>query len=223
MTKFSDADLLESNWNKFIDLIQSSFTGDRQKKLLKLYDDNANHIATAPASGNTKFHNAYPGGYVDHVLRVVDFGIKTTKYWKMLGIALDYTEEEMIFAAIHHDMGKLGNLVTGKPYYYPQTSDWHRKNRKELYTTKPEDGEWMTVPQMSLYNLQHYGVWISESEYLGILLHDGVFDDINKPYLAPGNPDKRTKAKLPYVLHQADFNATEYEKQFNSDIEKKYL
>ena len=40
-----------------------------------------------------------------------------------------FTQEELLFAAMHHDLGKLGDGT--KPYYLPQDSEWHRKNKNE--------------------------------------------------------------------------------------------
>ena len=36
---------------------------------------------------------------------------------------VDFTDEELIFCALHHDLGKLG--TKGKPFYIANPSEWH--------------------------------------------------------------------------------------------------
>jgi hypothetical protein len=63
---------LESNFNKLLSIIDDNITGERGKKLRELHESMAERIATAPASSKLSFHNAFPGGYVLHVLNVID-------------------------------------------------------------------------------------------------------------------------------------------------------
>jgi hypothetical protein len=46
-----------------------------------------------------------------------------------------YTTEELLFAAMHHDLGKAGFPGDGNEVYQVETSDWHRKNQGKLYKT----------------------------------------------------------------------------------------
>jgi predicted HD phosphohydrolase len=66
------------------------------------------------------------------VLRVAETGLKVAALYKNMGGDITFTKQELIFAALHHDLGKLGDPDEG-PYYVNQDSDWHRK-RGELYT-----------------------------------------------------------------------------------------
>ena len=38
----------------------------------------------------------------------------------------------------------------------------------------------MKVPDRGLWLLQHYGVKVTDKEYIGIKLTDGLYDDANK-------------------------------------------
>jgi hypothetical protein len=46
---------------------------------------------------------------------------------------------------------------------------------------------------------------------LGIKLHDGLYDEANKPYYISYLEDRKLKTSLPFVLHQADLLAARVE------------
>ena len=52
---------------------------------------------------------------------------------------------------------------------------------------------------------------VSEEEWLGIQLTDGLYDENNKKYYITYNKDQTLKTMLPHILHQADINAARYE------------
>ena len=60
---------LEENYNKFLEALKKSFSGERLKKLLHMYsmDELGPNLMLSPASGNVNYHNAYEGGYIDPV------------------------------------------------------------------------------------------------------------------------------------------------------------
>jgi hypothetical protein len=116
-----------------------------------------------------------------------------------------------MFAALNHDLGKIGDIENDT--YIPNTSEWHRKNQGALYTINPKT-EFSLVPDRSLFLLQHFGITYTWNEFLGIRIHDGMYEEANKPYLVSFNPDSRLKSNLPLILHQADMLASrvEYER-----------
>lgn len=210
------ADQIKSNYDEFIHLIETEFASSPRKTAIqRMYQDYQDQMVLAPASAIEHFHNAIPGGYVDHVLRVVKVATHVDKLWQHYGIETNYTREELVFAALHHDLGKLG--MPGKPAYLPNDSEWHRKNQGQIYKIN-DDNSFMSVPDRALFILQSYGIAVTETEYLAIKLHDGVYDDANKPYLMSFRPGAKLRTNLPYVLHQADFIASqvEYNKWSNS-------
>ena len=129
------------NWNKLIQLIENTFDGERKEKLLEMYKYFENRMSVAPASGKAAYHNAMVGGYVEHVLHVVDSALQIKELWEKNGATINFTDEELIFAAMHHDLGKVGDLE--HEYYLPQEDDWRRKKLNEcclLYTSpSPRD------------------------------------------------------------------------------------
>ena len=45
---------------------------------------------------------------------------------------LDYTNEQLVFAALFHDLGKIGD--GDSPNYIPQTDKWRQDKLSEMYT-----------------------------------------------------------------------------------------
>jgi hypothetical protein len=52
---------------------------------------------------------------------------------------------------------------------------------------------------------------MSEWEYLGLMLTDGLYEDANEKYLKGYNPAWKLKSNIAYILHQADMMATHTE------------
>ena len=207
---------LEDNYNRFIAAIKKVFTGDRLEKLLHMYspDELGNELAMAPASGKLNFHSAYPGGYIDHVMNVATNAYKIKKMFEASGGIINFTDEELLFAAFHHDLGKLGD---GKePYYLPQTSEWHQKNKKEYFTHNPKL-QYFDVTDRAFWLLNQYGIKYTQKEQLGIHMADGLYNDATKKYFISYNEDFQVKTELPYILHWADHISTRIE---NSEYRK---
>ena len=121
---------IASNLDTFYANIEKYISEPRATKLLALYQEQEENLALSPASSRASYHNAFPGGYVDHVNRVVEAAIKVTKLWSEMGATINFTEEELVFSAINHDLGKLGR--DGQPAYIPNDSEWHVKNQGAL-------------------------------------------------------------------------------------------
>jgi hypothetical protein len=197
-----------NNWNKLIKLIEDTFEGERKVNLMVMYKYFEDRMSIAPASGKAHYHNAMVGGYVEHVLHVTDCAIQLKKLWESNGAEINFTEEELIFAAIHHDLGKVGDL--NQDYYIPQDSEWHRKNRGEIFKHNPKL-QYMSVTDRAIFLLNHFGISMTQWEYIGLRLTDGLYEDANKTYLMSYNPDWSLKSNIAYILHQADMMATHIE------------
>ena len=207
MKQLTEEQILE-NWNKLIKLIEDTFEGERKDKLLEMYKYFEDRMSVAPASGKAAYHNAMVGGYVEHVLHVTDCAVKIKNLWESERAMINFTEEELIFATLHHDLGKVGDLT--EDYYIPQDSEWHRKNRGEIFKHNP-NLQYMTVTDRAIFILNHFGIKMSEWEYIGLRLTDGLYEDANKTYLMSYNPDWSLKSNIAYILHQADMMATHIE------------
>ena len=207
------AEQIQENWNRLLSIIKDEFP-DRANALIKLYEEHEERIMMMPASSVDHYHNAFPGGYVDHILRVYDCALTVHDSWMNMGADMNgYNLEELKFAAIHHDLGKIGFPGDGNEIYIPNDSEWHRKNQGKIYKTNPNNPFTM-VPDMSLWLLQHYGIRVTWNEYQAIRIHDGLYDDGNKPYYISRTPESKLRTNLPLILHHADHMAAriEYER-----------
>ena len=206
---------LEANYDKFIAIVKKYFKGERLEKLLNMYSETelGTNLAIAPASGNLGYHNCYTGGYIDHIFNVCKNAMKVKQFFTDMGGRPDFTDEELIFCALHHDLGKLG--TKGKPHYIPNDSDWHVKNKGAMYKTNTEN-VYMTITDRTFFTLQDYAVRITEKEYFAIKLTDGMYDEDNTKYLKVFDPSKAMKFNLAHVMHWADHMSTVIESQNNT-------
>ena len=69
----------------------------------------------------------------------------------------------------------------------------------------------MTVTDRGLFLLQHFGIKMTENEYLGLKLTDGMYEEANKSYYVSYSPDRQLKTNIAYILHQADMMASHIE------------
>lgn len=195
---------LDENYQYFIEFLKQSFSGERLEKLLKLYEEDAYGIrlATAPASGKVHFHYAHTGGYLQHIMNVERASRATAKVYAMMGGTIDFTEEERIFSALHHDLGKLGN--ENGEYYVPNTDQWSITKQGKMFNHNPKTQFW-NVTDNALYVLQHNSILVTWKETLAIKLSDGMYDDANAFYYKGFNPDQALRTSLPYIIHSGDF------------------
>ena len=205
------AETIVQNWTDLIKVIDDNFKGDRKDKLKAMYLDLEDRMSMQPASSFDHYHNAFEGGYVDHVLRVIKCAKHVYALWKDMGSDMSgYTEEELIFVALNHDIGKMGFPGEGNEIYIPNDSEWHRKNQGKMYKINPNNA-FSLVNDLSIWLLQHYNITITWNEMLGIKLTDGLYDESNKPYFMSRTADSKLKTNLGYVMHQADSMAARIE------------
>lgn len=199
----TETERLESQLDKFQNILNTAFkdNDERLEGLATMYADYGTRILEAPASSTAHFHNAYAGGYIDHVLNVHDNAVQMSKALRKANGWIDFTYAELAMAALHHDLWKLGN-PRGEAYYLIQDSDWHRKTLGQMFK-KNEKLQHFNVTDGALYVLQSYNIKLTEKEWLAIKLSDGLYDDSNKSYLM--NHGKfPMHTNLPYVIHWAD-------------------
>ena len=199
-----------SQFEKMVEIAQEHFSTERFGYVEDIFSHFQDRILVAPASGRVHFHNCYQGGYLDHVHNVINGVMHVAGFMNKMGVEIDFTKEEAIFAAMFHDLGKLGDLE--QPYYVPQTSDWHREKRGEMYTHNPEL-PYMTVTDRALWLLQHFGVDTTAKEWKAISISDGLYVEGNKPYFISYNyPPLPFDTNLHFVVHFADHISTIGEK-----------
>lgn len=201
-------DLIKGNWNKFSENINAYISSPRKEVLLAFYDKYANRVALMPASTKDSYHNAFIGGYCDHVNRVVECSFKVKHIWSEMGAIIDFTDEELAMVAINHDLGKFGSEE--HEMYIDQDSEWHKKNRGEKFKSNPLLS-FMKIQDRSLFILQSLGINLTENEYLGIKLHDGLYEEGNKGYYVAFSEEYKLRSNLPYIIHQGDLMAARIE------------
>ena len=203
------AEQIQANWIEFNTNIETFITGDRKQKLLDFYSKFEDRIILMPAANNKKYHSAFPGGYVDHVNRVVKGALAISDVWKSFGCDMTtFTQEELVFSAINHDLGKMGSDTDDA--YIPQTDNWRRDKLGETYafnTSLP----FASVPDRGLFLLQQHDIKYNFTEMVAIQTHDGLYDAANEKYLKSVMPEPKPRSSLLFILHQADMMAARIE------------
>lgn len=191
---------IASNFEKYRSFLEK--IGDRSEIALSLVDKIGEQLAVCPASSRKEYHAAYPGGLVEHSLRVLTNALKLVKAY-----GWNVSKESLIVSCLLHDIGKVGlanddGSVTD--YYIPQDSDWHREKLGEMYKYN-KDMQYMSTPQRSVHLCQQFGLRLTTDEYLAILLNDGFVLDENKPYCLK-------TSQLVFAVMTADYISTMQEK-----------
>ena len=221
------AEEIQNNWLRLIGFIEDHISSPRKENLLKFYDKYQERLILMPAAHKKEYHNAFPGGYVEHVNRVITCALHLHELWGQMGADLTtYTKEELVFSALNHDLGKMGDEENDS--YIPQTDNWRREKLGEdyMFNTKVP---FASVPDRSLFLLQSHGIQYTFNEMITIQTHDGLYDEANKKYLMTYLPEQKPRTSLPFIVHQADLMAAriEFEREWlpklqgNVDNQKK--
>ena len=186
---------IEENWNKMLSFLQK--LGDRSAPAINMVETLGERLALCPASAKKDYHSAYPGGLVEHSLRVLGNVVKITGVfgWKI-------PKDSIIIGSLFHDLGKVGNHEAD--YYVPQTDSWRAEKLGEEYTFN-KDLQYMSVPVRGIFLCQHFGLRLTEQETLAILLNDGQYAKENASYALK-------EPMLADVVHIADLISTKQEK-----------
>jgi hypothetical protein len=215
------AEQIQSNWSNLLKGIEENVSSPRKEKLLSFYKQYEDRLMLLPASHKKEYHNAFPGGYVDHVLRVIECAFKLNDVWTEMGVDTStYTKEELYFSSLNHDLGKMGDEENES--YIPQTDKWRQEKLGEDYMFN-KNLAFASVPDRSLFLLQSHGVSYTFNEMIAIQTHDGLYDEGNKKYLMGYLVEQKPRTSLLFIVHQADMMAARIEfeqewlKTFNSN------
>lgn len=193
-----------ANFDRLRDLCGPANLKDRSGPFIAMLDHLGERLALCPASAKVEYHNCFPGGLVEHSLRVLDFASEWHKGLKRT-LSGKIRRDSLIIACIGHDLGKVGDHE--QAYYIPlaRENEWKREKWGQHYDYN-DQLTYMTVPFRALWLLQHFGVRLTQDEALAIHLSDGQYVPDNKSY-ALKEPD------LALIVHQADILATRWEKE----------
>lgn len=162
-----DIDNMQKNYEKFKALCKK--TGKNSKKLEKLVDALGERLIMSPSSGKDEYFNAFPGGLLDHSLKILEASYKVAK-----GCGIEIENESIILCSLFCLIGKVGDEK--RDLFIPQDNQWRRENLGECYIFNPELKP-MRASHRSLYLLQKFGVDLSHDEWMAIILSDGVSDE----------------------------------------------
>ena len=86
----------------------------------------------------------------------------------------------------------------------------------EIYKINPNVVN-MNGADRSLYLLQHFGVQLTQNEWITIKIHEGMYEEGNAYYLKTMYENNILKSHLPHLIHHADMMASrvEYEQWKN--------
>ena len=208
------AEHIQANWEIFLTNIEEYISSPRKEKLLAFYKKFEERIVMMPASHKKEYHNAFPGGYVDHVNRVVAASLEIYDVWcKFEMDKSTFTIEELVFSALNHDLGKIGD--SEHESYIPQTDQWRKDKLGEDYMHNKQI-PFSSIPDRGLFLLQEHDVKYTFNEMVAIQTHDGLYDPANDKYLKSYMPETKPRTSLPFILHQADMMAArvEFEKEW---------
>ena len=62
------AEQIQQNWIQFLGYINDHIQSPRKEKLIEFYEKFEDRIILMPAAHKKEYHNAFPGGYVEHVI-----------------------------------------------------------------------------------------------------------------------------------------------------------
>ena len=165
-------------------------------------------FCSAPASHRANYHNCMPCGLLDHTLRV--YSVAKTLFDMIPTESV--THDDIIVCSLLHDLGKVGD-PDGEDYYLPQDSTWHQEKLGEFYKIN-DNLNYMTHAQRSLFWCQEYEIPLSQAQYKGILLHDGMYVEENRVYA-------HKEGLLTTIIHSADNLATNIERdKYNKFVGK---
>ncbi len=211
-----NAEQIQKRYKELNDIVQKNFDKEQSNNIRLLFQHFENRIIEAPASGRPNYHNCFPGGWLDHTLRVIESSLKMKEHFISLGVDVTANDGDIILAAMFHDLGKLGDL--SEPYYRIQTDDWRRKKLNEFYTHN-NDMENLSVTDRALWLLQHFNIKVSTEVWKAIKMSDGMFDAGNESYYRTSSDSRNI---LHYIVHFGDWSATVAEKQhyIQNNLEK---
>lgn len=195
MTMELTPEQIAENFEKYRSFMEK--LGDRSAPALALVDHLGERLAMCPASSRKEYHAAFPGGLVDHSLRLLSNALKLCKTFSW-----EVPKDSLIIGCLLHDLGKVGDHE--KDYYIPQDSSWHMEKLGEMYKHN-KDMQFMTVPDRGVWLCQHFGLKLSQDEWLAIKLNDGQYADENAPY-------KMKEPLLADIVHLADYISCKQEK-----------
>jgi 23S rRNA maturation-related 3'-5' exoribonuclease YhaM len=150
--------------NKYESLINK--TSRRKEEVIKFDSFLRDKTSWLLAPASTRFHLAHEGGLLEHSVNVTSTLLQLRNV-----LTPDLEEESCIITALFHDIGKVG--MPGQPYYLPNPSEWHVRNRGINYIVN-QDLVHLDIATRSLFIVAQH-IPLSDEEAQAIRYHDGQY------------------------------------------------
>lgn len=155
-------------------------------------------------SASTKYHSSYPGGLVDHSVRVFERLLKRLK--NEYGDTLEkcpYTRESIVIVSLLHDIGKTNLYKMEQKNVKNEAGVWEQV---DVYVSN-FDAMVCTTHEEESARLASKFINLTDDEYEAIRYHAGAWASDNDGY--NGKTMKVfERNSLAYFLHDADMSAT---------------
>ncbi len=177
-------DQVRSNWETYESLCGKAARHGMDDLLSTLGE----RLAVCPASPRQSQPGPYPGGLVEHSLRVTSNMRKLATAYET-----DIDVKSILTVGLLHDLGKVGDLEND--FYVEQDSAWHQEKLGQFYKYN-EDLSKMSITHQTLFLLQHFGVTLTRDEWIAIQLSGGSHFEENRFYVG-------SEPTLALILQQA--------------------
>ncbi len=145
---------LWTSYTKLIDRI------NRGEGLQQMMEELGERLLMCPAEPRNDSPGCEPGGLVHQAITIAK-GMKRINDTFEMGAST----ESILIVGLLHEIGKVGNL--DEPYFVPEEESWRREKLGAFYKPNERLGR-MTIPERSLFLLNHYGVKLTEEEFMAI-------------------------------------------------------
>jgi hypothetical protein len=144
-------------WSSYSKLIEKI---DRGEGLGRMMDELGERLLMCPAEPRNDSPGCEPGGLLRQAITIAK-GMKRLNDTFEMGTPT----ASILVVGLLHEVCKVGNLE--EPYFVPEEESWRREKLGAFY--KPNESiSRMTVPERSLFLLQHYDVKLTEDEFMAI-------------------------------------------------------
>ena len=166
-----DFETIKSNWDTYEKLCKKAAkhgVGDLIEAL-------GERLITTPYSTHEKDGGCYAGGLIENALET------TSKMRKIASsFDLDINTGSILKVGLLHEIGKVGTLEDD--LFIEQDSSWHREKLGQFYKYN-ENVPKSTIPDRTLYLLQHFGITLTNDEFYAIRLSQGSHLEENRFYV----------------------------------------
>ena len=144
-------------WSSYSKLIEKI---DRGEGLSRMMDELGERLLMCPAEPRNDSPGCEPGGLLRQAITIAKGMKRLNDTFEM-----EVPTASILVVGLLHEVGKIGNLE--EPYFVPEEESWRREKLGAFY--KPNESiSRMTIPERSLFLLQHYNVKLTEDEFMAV-------------------------------------------------------